>query len=406
MSRDSKKDLIVALDIGTSKVVAVVAEVLNEEARFEVLGLGRASTQGGIRNGAVINIDVTVKAIQKALEEAELMADCKIRDAIVGICGAHITSFNSSGMVAIRDKEVTDFDVNRVVETARAVNIPNDQRILHVIRQQFMIDRQGGISQPVGMSGVRLEVRVHIVIGEEMAAQNILKCVRRCGLEPHELTLSTLAASEVCLTEDEKQQGVLFMDIGAGTTGITVYKDGHICHSHIFDEGGQLVTSDLAKVFHIPVPEAEDLKLENGIAKASLVSEHDYVVLSPVGDQERQDRKVAHQLIGDIIGSRLEEIFFRVDQTVRDSQLKPHSIVLTGGTAQLPGITELAEDVFEVPVRIGKPIYHGSLADVVSQPQFATVMGLLLEARLNLQKIAFETRKQNIFKKVWDFIVN
>ncbi|ETD72330.1 cell division protein FtsA [Pelistega indica] len=406
MNRDSKRDLIVALDIGTSKVVAVVAEALQAEGRFEVLGLGQAPTQGGIRNGSVINIDITVKAIQKALEEAELMADCKIRDALVGIGGAHILSFNSSGMVAIRDKEVTSYDVNRVIDTAKAVNISNDQRILHVITQQFIVDRQEGISRPEGMAGVRLEVRVHIVTGEETAAQNILKCVRRCGLEPHRLTLNPLAASNICLTEDEKQQGVLLIDIGAGTTGIAMYKDGFIRHSHIFDMGGQLVTNDLAKVFHIPVPEAEDLKLENGIAKASLVSENDFVALSPVGDQGRQERKVSHQIIGEIIFSRMVEIFETIHQDLEEQDLSPHSVVLTGGGALLPGIAELAEEVFQMPAKVGRPLYYGSLADVVSQPQFATVMGLLLEARVHLDHLPFESSKQGFFKKIWEYIMN
>lgn len=406
MSRDLKRDLIVALDIGTSKVVAVVAEALPENGRFEVLGLGQAPTQGGIRNGSVINIDITVKAIQKALEEAELMADCKIRDAMVGIGGAHIMSFNSSGMVAIRDKEVTSFDVNRVIDTAKAVNISNDQRILHVITQQFIVDRQEGISRPEGMSGVRLEVRVHIVTGEETAAQNILKCVRRCGLEPYQLTLNPLAASEICLSDDEKQQGVMLLDLGAGTTGVTVYKDGFIRYSHILGEGGQLVTSDLAKVFYIPVPEAEDLKLENGVAKETLVSEDDFVTLSPIGDQGRQERRVSHQIIGKVISSRLDEIFESIQMELEKNELQPHSVVLVGGGALLPGITELAEDVFQIPARIGRPLYDGSLADVVAQPQFATVMGLLLQARLQLDEPASSGAKKSFWKKIIDYILN
>lgn len=406
MNRDLKRDLIIALDIGTSKVVAVVAEALPENGRFEVLGLGQAPTQGGIRNGSVINIDITVKAIQKALEEAELMADCKIRYAMVGIGGAHIMSFNSSGMVAIRDKEVTSFDVNRVIDTAKAVNISNDQRILHVITQQFIVDRQEGISRPEGMSGVRLEVRVHIVTGEETAAQNILKCVRRCGLDPYQLTLNPLAASEICLSDDEKQQGVMLLDLGAGTTGVTVYKDGFIRYSHILGEGGQLVTSDLAKVFYIPVPEAEDLKLENGVAKETLVSEDDFVTLSPIGDQGRQERRVSHQIIGKVISSRLDEIFESIQMELEKNELQPHSVVLVGGGALLPGITELAEDVFQIPTRIGRPLYDGSLADVVAQPQFATVMGLLLQARLQLDEPASSGAKKSFWKKVIDYILN
>ncbi len=406
MSRDIKRDLIVALDIGTSKVVAVVAEALQESGRFEVLGLGQAPTLGGIRNGSVVNIDVTVKAIQKAIEEAELMADCKIADAMVGIGGAHIVSFNSSGMVAIRDREVTSFDVNRVIDTAKAVNISNDQRILHVITQQFIVDRQEGISRPEGMAGVRLEVRVHIVTGEETAAQNILKCVRRCGLEPYQLTLNPLAASEVCLSEDEKQQGVLLIDIGAGTTGIAMYKDGYIRHSHIFPEGGQLVTNDLAKMFHIPVTEAEDLKLENGIAKPDLVSENDTVILSPVGDHSRQERKVSHYLVGQVICARLEEMFDTIRTNLEEHDLSPNSIVLTGGGALLPGIAELAEEIFGKNTKVGHPLYYGSLSDVVAQPQFATVMGLLLQARVMLDEMPTSTSKKSLWKKIIDYVLN
>ncbi|NEN75665.1 cell division protein FtsA [Pelistega sp. NLN82] len=406
MSRDSKKKLIVALDIGTSKVVAVVAEAL-ADGKFDVLGLGQAPTQGGIRNGTVINIDTTVKAIQKALEEAELMADCKIRDAWVGMGGAHIVSFNSSGMVAIRDKEVTNYDIDRVIDTARAVNISNEQRILHVITQQFIVDRQEGISRPEGMSGVRLEVHVHIVTGEETAAQNILKCVRRCGLEPHQLTLNPLAASEICLTEDEKQQGVLLIDIGAGTTGIAMYKDGFIRHSHIFPEGGQLVTNDLATILHIPATEAEDLKLEHGIAKGSLVPTDAHpITISPVGDQERKERVVSPHIIGEIINARLVEMFDAIQDHLHEHALVPNSVVLTGGGALLTGIAELAEEVFQIPAKVGKPLYYNSLSDVVAGPRFATVMGLLLQARLQLDNLPSESSKQNFFKKLWNYVMN
>ena len=404
MSRELNRDLIVALDIGTSKVVAVVAEALAEDGKFDVLGLGQAPTMGGIRKGSVVNIDITVKAIQKALEEAELMADCKIRHALVGIGGCHINSFNSSGMVAVKDKEVTAADVNRVIDTAKAVNISTDQRILHVITQQFLVDKQGGIIQPVGMSGVRLEVRVHIVTGEETAAQNILKCVRRCGLEPYNLTLNPLAASQSCLTEDEKKQGVLLIDIGAGTTDVAVYQDGSISHTHIMDAGGELITSDLSHLFRIPNPDAEELKLLNGVAKSSLVPADEVISLMGVGD--REPRTVKRELIGEIICSRLEEIFFEVGENILENEQKPHSIVLTGGTALLPGIVELAEDIFELPVRAGEPLYDGSLSDVVCQPQFATVMGLLKQARVQLDDQEFTSKKQNLLKRIWDYILN
>ena len=309
-----------------------------------------------------------------------------------------------SGFWGTKDKEVTAADVNRVIDTAKAVNISTDQRILHVITQQFLVDKQGGIIQPVGMSGVRLEVRVHIVTGEETAAQNILKCVRRCGLEPYNLTLNPLAASQSCLTEDEKKQGVLLIDIGAGTTDIAVYQDGSIRHTHIMDAGGELITSDLSHLFRIPNPDAEELKLLNGIAKSSLVPADEVISLMGVGD--REPRTVKRELIGEIICSRLEEIFFEVGENILENEQKPHSIVLTGGTALLPGIVELAEDIFELPVRAGVPLYDGSLADVVCQPQFATVMGLLKQARIQLDDQEFTSKKQNLLKRIWDYILN
>ncbi|MFT0851958.1 cell division protein FtsA [Achromobacter sp. F4_2707] len=380
MTRDIK-DLIVALDIGTSKVVAVVAEIL-PEGRFEVLGLGQHESRG-MRKGVVVNIESTVNSIQRALEEAELMADCKIREVYTGIAGSHISSFNSSGMVAVKDKEVTATDVARVIETARAVNIPTDQQVLHVLTQEFIVDSQEDIREPIGMSGLRLEVRVHIVTGAVSAAQNIVKCVRRCGLEVQDLTLQPLASSMACLTSDEKELGVVLVDIGGGTTDVAIYTNGAIRHTAVVPIAGDQITSDIAAMLRTPTPDAEEIKLRYGVAKQVLVNPDEQIEVPGLGD--RPNRQVKRQALGAVIEPRVEELFGFVQQVVRESgyeDLLASGVVLTGGTALLPGIVELAEDVFLKPVRIGIPAYEGSLADVMHNPRFSTVMGLLQEARI------------------------
>ena len=377
MTRDIK-DLIVALDIGTSKVVAVVAEIL-PEGRFEVLGLGQHESRG-MRKGVVVNIESTVNSIQRALEEAELMADCKIREVYTGIAGSHI---NSSGMVAVKDKEVTATDVARVIETAKAVNIPTDQQVLHVLTQEFIVDSQEDIREPIGMSGLRLEVRVHIVTGAVSAAQNIVKCVRRCGLEVQDLTLQPLASSMACLTSDEKELGVVLVDIGGGTTDVAIYTNGAIRHTAVVPIAGDQITSDIAAMLRTPTPDAEEIKLRYGLAKQVLVNPDEQIEVPGLGD--RPNRLVKRQALGAVIEPRVEELFGFVQQVVRESgyeDLLASGVVLTGGTSLLPGIVELAEDVFLKPVRIGIPAYEGSLADVMHNPRFSTVMGLLQEARI------------------------
>lgn len=380
MTRDIK-DLIVALDIGTSKVVAVVAEIL-PGGRFEVLGLGQHESQG-MRKGVVVNIESTVNSIQRALEEAELMADCKIREVYTGIAGSHISSFNSSGMVAVKDKEVTATDVARVIETAKAVNIPTDQQVLHVLTQEFIVDSQEDIREPIGMSGLRLEVRVHIVTGAVSAAQNIVKCVRRCGLEVQDLILQPLASSLACLTSDEKELGVVLVDIGGGTTDVAIYTGGAIRHTAVVPIAGDQITSDIAAMLRTPTPDAEEIKLRFGIAKQILADAEEQIEVPGLGD--RPNRHVKRQALGAVIEPRIEELFTFVQQIVHDSgyeDLLASGVVLTGGTALMPGIVELAEDVFLKPVRVAVPVYEGSLADVMHNPRFSTVMGLLAEARL------------------------
>jgi cell division protein FtsA len=398
MTRDIK-DLIVALDIGTTKVVAVVAEVL-PEGGFEVLGLGQHESKG-MRKGVVVNIETTVNSIQRALEEAELMADCKIRDVYTGIAGNHIRSFNSSGMVAVKDKEVSATDVARVVETAKAVNIPTDQQVLHVLTQEFIVDGQEDIREPIGMSALRLEVKVHIVTGSVSAAQNIVKCVRRCGLEVQDLILQPLASSLVCLTPDERELGVVLVDIGGGTTDVAIYTGGAIRHTAVLPVAGDQITSDIAAMLRTPTPDAEDIKLRYGIAKQVLASPEDMVEVPGLGD--RGPRLVNRQALGAVIEPRVEELFGLVQQVVRDSgyeDLLASGIVLTGGSSLLPGMVELAEDVFLKPVRVAVPDYAGGLADVMRSPRFSTVMGLLGEARLQRLRGRKVAQQNGSFKRV------
>jgi cell division protein FtsA len=380
MTRDAK-DLIVGLDIGTSKIVAMVAE-LTLDGRIEIIGLGQHDSRG-LKKGVVVNIEATVASIQRALEEAELMADCKIRSVYTGIAGSHIRSFNSSGMVAIKEKEVTEADVARVIETAKAVNIPTDQQILHVLPQEFVVDGQDDIREPIGMSGVRLETKVHIVTGAVSAAQNIVKCVRRCGLEVQDLILQPLASSYAVLTSDEKELGVALVDIGGGTTDIAIFTEGAIRHTAVIPIAGDQITNDIAMALRTPTPEAEEIKLRHGIAKEVLADPASRIEVPGLGD--RAPRHMSRQALAAVIEPRVEELFSLVNQVIRESgyeELLSSGIVMTGGTTLMPGMVELAEDIFLKPVRIGMPDYTGGLADVVASPRFSTAVGLIEEARM------------------------
>jgi len=380
MARDSN-DLIVGLDIGTSKIVAIVAQML-PDGRYEIVGLGQHDSKG-LRKGVVVNIETTVASIQRALEEAELMADCKIRSVYTGIAGNHIRSFNSSGMVAIKDKEVSEADMARVIETAKAVNIPTDQQILHVLPQEFIIDGQEDIREPIGMSGVRLEVKVHIVTGAVSAAQNIVKCVRRCGLEVADLILQPLASSMAVLTQDEKELGVGLVDIGGGTTDIAIFTGGAIRHTAVIPIAGDQITNDIAMALRTPTQEAEEIKLRHGLAKQMLADPSERIEVPGLGD--RGPRQLSRQALAAVIEPRVEELCALVQQVIRESgyeELLSSGVVVTGGTALMPGVVELAEDTFLKPVRLGLPGYAGGLADVVRNPRFATAVGLLEEARV------------------------
>jgi len=374
------KDLVVGLDIGTSKVMAVVAEVL-PGGELKIAGMGVAPSNG-LKRGVVVNIDATVQSIQAALKEAEFMADCKITKVYTGITGSHIRGMNSSGMVAVKDREVTAPDVARVVETAKAINISTDQRLLLVEPQEFVIDGQD-VKEPIGMSGIRLEAKVHIVTGAQSAAENIIKCVRRCGLDVEQLMLTPLASSYSVLTADEKELGVALVDIGAGTTDVAIFTGGAIRHTAVIPIAGDLITSDIAMALRTPTKDAEDIKVESGYAKQLLANPEMQVEVPGLGD--RGPRMLSRQALAGVIEPRVEEIFSLVLQVIRESgyeEVLSSGIVLTGGSAIMPGMVELGEDIFLKPVRRGLPQYSGALADMVAQPRAATVMGLLEEARL------------------------
>src|SRR5947208_4065354 len=398
MPKDNK-NLIVALDVGTSKVACLVAE-LGTDASLEILGMGGHESKG-LKKGVVVNIEATVGAIQRALEEAELMADCKISSAFVGIAGSHIRSFNSTGMVAIKDREVSALDVERAIDTARAVNIPTDQQILHVLRQEFIIDGQEDVREPIGMSGVRLEVKVHIVTGAVSAAQNIVKCVRRCGLEVNDLILQPLASSLAALTEDEKELGVCLVDIGGGTSDIAVFREGAIRHTAVVPIAGDQITNDIAMALRTPTAEAEELKVRHGCALRQLAEAGQMIEVAGVGD--RPPRMLSRQTLAEVVEPRVEELYSLIQQVLRDSgyeELLSSGVVLTGGSAVMQGMVELGEEIFHMPVRLGIPRYSGSLSDVVRSPRYATGVGLLLEGVVQTQR-GLVARQGGSFRQVF-----
>ena len=402
------KDLVFGLDIGTAKVMVVAAEAL-PGGELRVAGLGVAQAHG-LKRGVVVNIEATVQSIQQALKEAEMMAACKIDRVYTGITGSHIRGQNSTGMVIVRDnREVTPVDVTRVVETAKAINVPGDQRLLLVEPQEFVIDGHE-VKEPIGMSGSRLEVRVHIVTGAQSAAENILKCVRRCGLEVERLVLNPSASAASVLTEDEKQLGVAVVDIGAGTTDVQIYTEGSVRHTAVIPIAGDLITSDIAMALRTPTKDAEDIKVENGFAKQLLADPDTQVEVPGLGD--RGPRMLSRQALAGVIEPRIEEIFSLVQQVVRESgyeEVLSSGIVLTGGSAVMPGMVELGEDIFLKPVRRGIPKYSSALSDMVAQPRAATVMGLLEEARFARMR-GFKVAQKNgsvktAFGRFKDFIV-
>lgn len=371
------KNLIVGLDVGTSKIVAIVGEVADDN-EIEIIGIGQHPSRG-LKKGVVVNIDSTVHSIQRAVEEAELMSGCEIHSVYAGIAGNHIRSINSHGIVAIRDKEVTQDDIDRVIDAARAVAIPADQKIIHILPQEFVIDNQEGIREPIGMSGVRLEAKVHIVSGAMSATQNIIKCVRLCDLEADELILEQLASSEAILTQDEKELGVCLVDIGGGTTDIAIFTEGAIRYTAVIPIAGDQVTNDIAVAMRTPTQYAEDIKIKYACALAKLANSEEMIEVPSVG--ARPPRLLARQTLADVVEPRYEELLTLVQGVIRRSgyeDLIAAGIVLTGGSAKMDGAIELAEEVFHMPVRLGYPRYVSGLSDVVRNPIYATGVGLLL----------------------------
>lgn len=404
MIRKQEKNLLVGLDIGTSKVVAIVGEVA-PDGILEVVGIGSHPSRG-LKKGVVINIESTVQSIQRAIEEAELMAGCEIRSVYAGIAGSHIRSLNSHGIVAIRDNEVAHTDVDRVMDAARAVAIPADQKILHILPQEFIIDGQEGIREPVGMSGVRLEARVHMVTGAVSAAQNIVKCVRRCGLEVDDVILQQLASSYAVLTEDEKDLGVCLCDIGGGTTDIAVFTHGAIHHSAVIPIAGDQVTNDIAVALRTPTHHAEDLKIRYACALTQLANPEETIEVPSVGD--RPPRRLVRQTLAEVVEPRYEELFSLVLAELKRSGFEnmiPAGFVLTGGGAKMEGAIELAEEVFNMPVRLGSPQYVTGLVDVVRNPIYATGVGLLLFGNAALRSNVHRGRLEST-TGVWERMKN
>ncbi len=402
MTKRAEKNLIVGLDIGTSKVVAIVGEIRSDR-EIEIIGIGSHPSRG-LKKGVVVNIESTVQSIQRAVEEAELMAGCEIHSVHAGIAGNHIRSLNSVGIVAIKDHEVTYGDVERVIDAARAVAIPADQKILHILPQEFIIDEQEGIREPVGMSGVRLEARVHMVTGAVSAAQNIIKCVRRCGLEVDDLILEQLSSSYSILSDDEKELGVCLVDIGGGTTDIAVFTDGAIRHTAVIPIAGDQVTNDIAVALRTPTQHAEEIKVKYACALTQLATSDDTIEVPSIGD--RPSRRLSRQTLAEVVEPRYEELLTLVQAELRRSgfeDLVAGGVVLTGGSSKMEGLIELAEEVFHMPVRLGIPQYVTGLVDVVRNPIYATGVGLLLFGANNrgMGRAGHELSGDGGMKAVW-----
>ncbi len=398
----SKKDFVVGLDIGTTKICCIVGEVHERGPNpvVDIIGIGTAPSVG-LRKGVVINIDATVESITKAVEEAELMAGIEISSVFTGIAGGHIKSFNSSGVVAVKDKEINESDVQRCIDAAKAVAIPLDREVIHIMPQEFIIDGQDGIRDPIGMNGMRLESRVHIVTGAVSSAQNIIKCANKAGLNVTEICLEPIASAAAVLSEDEKDLGVVLVDIGGGTSDIAIFRDGAIVHTSVLAIGGNHITNDIAVGLRCPQNEAEKLKIAHGCGLASLVRPDETIEVAGVGG--RKPRMVPRRLLAEIIEPRVEEIFSLIQREVNQSghgELLSGGIVITGGSSLLEGMPEMAEFIFEMPVKRGIPQGIGGLRDVVNSPKFATGVGLLKFGARTGSKARFQIRDKNIYDKV------
>ena len=397
MSKKHDKKLIVGLDVGTSKVVVVVGEV-SDSGIIEIIGVGHQKSKG-LKKGVVVNIESTVNSIKRAIEEAELMAGCQIHSVYTGIAGSHIRSLNSHGIVAIREKEVNQADVDRVIDAARAVAISADQKIIHILPQEFIIDDQDGIKEPIGMSGVRLEAKVHMVTGAVSAAQNIVKCVRRCGLDVDDIILEQLASSQAVLSEDEKELGVCLVDIGGGTTDIAIFSNGAIVHTAVIPIAGDQVNNDIAVALRTPTQNAEDLKIKYGCALTHMADVGDMVHVPSVGD--RPAKQLSRKTLAEVIEPRYEELYLLIREEIKRSgfeDLIASGVILTGGSALLPGAVELAEEIFHMPVRLGMPQHVKGLSDIVNNPSFSTGVGLLQYGCLqeNMNKESYFKESNNL----------
>jgi cell division protein FtsA len=389
---------IVGLDIGTTKICAIVGEV--GENDLNIIGIGTHPSKG-LRKGVVVNIESTVNSIKKAVEEAELMAGCEIASVYTGIAGGHIKSINSHGVIAVKSREVTESDIERVIDTAKAVNIPMDREIVHVLPQEFIVDDQDGIKEPLGMSGARLEAKVHIVTAAVTSAQNIVKCCNKTGLDVRDIALQQLASSEAVLSPEEKELGVVLVDIGGGTTDIAIFADGCIKHTAVIALGGNHLTSDIAIGLRTPAAEAEKIKKKYGCAMTSMVKRDEMIEVPSVGG--RKPRVVSRQILAEIVEPRVEEILSLVKREVVNSgfeDMVAGGVVLTGGSASLKGITEMAEQIFNLPVRRGVPVGIGGLTDIVNSPMYSTGVGLVLYGYKNRNEDKFRVGEKNVFGKI------
>jgi len=393
-----RENLIVGLDIGTTKICAIVGAMTDEG--LDIVGIGTSPSRG-LRKGVVINIEGTVSAIRKAIQEAELMAGCEIKTVFAGIAGGHIKGINSQGVIAIKNREVTNEDVRRVIDAAKAIAIPMDREVIHILPQEFIIDDQDGIKEPLGMSGVRLEARVHIVTGAVASAQNIIKSCNKAGVDVGDIVLEQLGSAEAVLTADEKELGVALVDLGGGTTDIAIFVDGAIKHTAVLSLGGNHLTNDIAVGLRTPTAEAEKIKQTSGCCLVSKVGKDETIEVPSVGG--RESRVLSRQLLAEILEPRVEEIFSLVNREIVKSgyeDLIASGVVLTGGSAILPGMPELAEQVFDLPVRRGVPQGIGGLTDVVNSPIYATGVGLVKYGSRNMQTRNFVIGQENLFERV------
>lgn len=384
---------VVGLDIGTSKIAAIIGKI-KADGEIEVVGIGTYPSRG-LKKGVVVNIDATVESIQRAIDEAERMSGVTVESVYVGIAGSHIKSFNSNGMVAIRNQDVQLDDIERVMDAAQTIAIPGDQRVLHILAQEYIIDSQGGIREPVGMSGVRLEAKVHMVTGSVSAAQNITKCVERCGLEVADIILEQLASSEAVLSEDEKELGVCLVDIGGGTTDIAIFHNGAIRHTSVISVAGDQVTNDIAVAFRTPTQAAEKIKRKYACALPQLIDEDDEIEVPSVGD--RPSRCLSRRTLVEVVEPRYEELFQLIQAELRRSgfeDMLAAGVVLTGGSALVEGAVELAEEVFHMPVRLGFPQEIQGLSEEVNSPVYSTTYGLLVYAKEHMDGLDFEQAPQ------------